>query len=225
MTRGTALELAKAWNIIFSRQAFPDFRLIRRGLPIHIENLVARPQHRFRIAVAIQAPMHQQRAGLKHQGHLVYLAVAGRAANAFVNVNAVIEINVVRQPMYAHPFNRFIGSIAFPNGLEISGIVEQNRMAVHARFRRRNSRGGGGLNRGMTIAAIDTIIADVMFVAELNRLLAGDVLVRQIGSARQTHDGAKPQGSEQRAKKDTDLGDKIRAAVKNLSHVNVALLR
>jgi hypothetical protein len=65
----------------------------------------------------------------------------------------------------------------------------------------------------------------VVLVAELDGLLARNVLVRQIGSAGQTHHTAKGQGCEQRAKKDTDLGDKIRTAVKNLGHVNFALLR
>jgi hypothetical protein len=77
----------------------------------------------------------------------------------------------------------------------------------------------------MTIPAVNAIIAHMVFVAELDGLLARDVLVRQIRSAGQTHHTAKGQGRKQRAKKDTDLGDKIRAAVKNLGHVKFALLR
>jgi hypothetical protein len=64
-----------------------------------------------------------------------------------------------------------------------------------------------------------------MLVAKLDRLLACDVLVRQIGCTRQPHDAAKRESGQQRAKKDTHFGDKIRTAVKNLGHVNFALLR
>jgi len=44
-----------------------------------------------------------------------------------------------------------------------------------------------------------------VFVAELDGLFARDVLIRQIGSAGQTHHTTKGQGREQRAKKHTDL--------------------
>jgi hypothetical protein len=77
----------------------------------------------------------------------------------------------------------------------------------------------------MAISAVDTVISDMMLVAELDGLLARDVLIRQIRCPRQTHDPTKRQSSEQRAKKDTHFGDEIRAAVKNLGHVNFALLR
>jgi hypothetical protein len=162
---------------------------------------------------------------LKHQGHLIDLAVTGRAAHAFVHVNAVIEINEVRQTMHANPLDGFISAITFAHRLQIPDIVEQHGMAIHAGFGGRDSGGSGCLDAGMTVAAINTVISNVVLVAELDRLLARDVLVRQIRSAGQTHHTTKSQSREERAKKDTDLGDEIRAAVKNLGHVKFALLR
>ena len=146
--------------------------------------------------MAVQAPMHQQRTGLKYQGHLVDLTMAGRAANAFVDVNAVIEIDVVREPMHTNPLDGFIRPVTFAYGLQISGVIEENRMAVHTGLGRGNSGGGGGFDAGMTITAIDPIVAHMMFVAELDGLLPRDVLIRQIRSARQTHHSTKAQCGE-----------------------------
>jgi hypothetical protein len=111
-------------------------------------------------------------------------------------VNAVVEIDVVRKPMHANPLDGFVGSVTLANGLQVTGIIEENGMTVHAGFSGRDSGGGGGFYAGMTIAAIDAVVARMMFVAELNRLLAGDVLVRQIGSTRQTHHSAKGKRGE-----------------------------
>jgi hypothetical protein len=225
MTRGAALQLRHTLNLVFRRQFFADLRLIRRSLPIHIENLIAWPQNLLWIAMAVQTPLHQQRRGLKHQRHLVDLTVTRRASHALIDVNAVVEIDVVRQAVHADPLYGFIGAITFAHRLQISGVVEQDGMAIHARLGGRNPSGGGGFDAGMTVPAVDTVVSNVVFMAELDRLLARNVLIRQIGSAGQTHHAAKGQSSEQRAKKDTDLGDKIRTAVKNLGHVNFALVR
>jgi hypothetical protein len=77
----------------------------------------------------------------------------------------------------------------------------------------------------MTVTAIDAVIANVVLVAELDGLLARNVLVRQIGSAGQAYHAAERQRCEERAKKDTEPCDKIRTTVKNLGHVSFALLR
>ena len=46
---------------------------------------------------------------LNMQRHLIHLPVAGRAANAFIDVNAVIEIDEVREIVYPGPVDRFAG--------------------------------------------------------------------------------------------------------------------
>jgi len=203
MTGGAALQLLNALNLIFRGQPLTDFRLVRGSLPIHVEDLIARAENRFWIAVAVQAPMHQKRAGLKHQGHLIDLAVARGAANTFVDVNAVIEIDVVREAMHANPLDGFIGSVTFAHGFQVAGVVEQHGMAIHAGLGGGHAGSGGRFNAGMTVTAVDAVVAHVMLVAELNGLLAGNVLVRQIRSAGQSHDSAERQGGQQRAKKDT----------------------
>jgi len=225
MTSRAALELLNALNFILRRQPFPDFRLVRRSLPIHVENLVAWAQNRFRVAMAVQAPLHQQRGCLKHQRHLVNLPVTRRAAHAFVDVNAVVEIDVIGEAMHANPLNRFIGAITLAHRFQVSGVVEQHRMTIHAGLGGRNSRGCRAFHRGMAVTAVDAIVSDMVLVAKLDRLLARDVLVRQIGSAGQAYHAAERQRCEERAKKDTEPCDKIRTTVKNLGHVSFALLR
>ena len=147
--------------------------------------------------MAIQAPLHQQRIGLKHQRHLVDLSVARRAAYALVDMNAVIKIDEIGQAMNFDPRDGFIAAIALANGLQVGRRVEENRMTIHAGLRRRNTGHGGSFDAGMTVAAVNTVIANVMFMAELHWLLTRNVLPRQIGRARHREDGDKRQADQE----------------------------
>ncbi|HLZ93051.1 MAG TPA: hypothetical protein VKQ28_15175 [Candidatus Acidoferrum sp.] len=219
------MELRNTLNLIFRRQTLAGFLLIRGRFPVHIENLIARTQNCLRITVTVEAPLHQQGRGLKNQGHLIDLPVASGTAHTFVDVDAVIEIDVVRQAMNTNPLDGFISTITFANWLQVTGVVEKDGMAIHAGFGGGNAGGGGSFHAGVTVTAIDSVVSHMVLVTELDGLLASYVLVGQIRSASQTHDGPQRQGRQQSTKKDTELGDKIRTAVKNLGHVNFALLR
>src|SRR5258707_14799464 len=74
--------------------------------PRHIKNLVFRSYKSLGISMARKAPLHLERRVLVGQRHIVDLAMAGRAAYAFVHVNAVIEVNVVREAMNPGPLYR-----------------------------------------------------------------------------------------------------------------------
>ena len=182
MTGRATGQLGRRSNVAFRRQPLADFRLIVRGFPIHIKtsSFFSR-KTASRIAMAVQAPLHQERVGLKHQRHLVDLAVAGGAADAFVDVNAVIEIGEIGQAMHFHPLDGFVGAVAVAHRLEVAGVVVKHGMAVHARLRWRNAGDRGGFHAGVAVAAIDAVVADVMLMAELHGLLTGNVLARQIG--------------------------------------------
>ena len=104
----------------------PNSCLIDRRFPIHVVNLIEGPQDCFRIAMAIEAPLHQQCVRLKNQGHLVHGAVASRAANAFAQVNAVIEVCEISEPMYLNPLDRFIRTVTFAHGFQVVRIFEQD---------------------------------------------------------------------------------------------------
>ena len=57
----------------------------------------------FGVAVAVQAPLHLQRVLLPGERHLVHPAVAALAADALVDVNAVVEVDEVGQIVDARP--------------------------------------------------------------------------------------------------------------------------
>ena len=84
---------------ILLREDCAALGLIGRRLPIRIENFRGRPQIRRRIAVAIETPAHGQRRRLPHQRHGGDRAVTGGAADAFGDVDRVIEIDVIGQPL------------------------------------------------------------------------------------------------------------------------------
>jgi len=69
-------------------------------------------------------------------------------------------------------------------------------MAIHAGLGRRDAGHGGSLHPRMTIAAIDAVIADMVLVAELHRLLTGNILARQIRRARHREDGHERQSNQ-----------------------------
>ena len=77
-----------------------------RLLVAHIEYLVARPQVFLRSAMALQAPLHLQRGVIEHERHTINRAVASIAANPFVDVNAVIEVNEIGQIVDPRPDER-----------------------------------------------------------------------------------------------------------------------
>src|SRR5215831_3601959 len=85
-------------------------------LVLHVENLVARAQESFR------------------------LAVTGVAAHALGDMNAVIEIDKVREIVDPGPDQRFAAAEAFAHRLKQRCIDPDLAMAVHA--------GGGGGNSG-----------------------------------------------------------------------------
>src|SRR5438309_10022308 len=146
------------------------------GAPLHIENLFPGAHKLFRITMTLQTPLHLQRRRLVGDGHLIDPTVTGRTAHAFLHMNAVIEISEVRQIVHAYPLQRLAAAKTRAHRLEIRTISPDLLVTVHACAGRRHAGGSRCLNRGVTVAAIDAVIADVMFVAELNWLLALDPL-------------------------------------------------
>ena len=65
------------------------------GLVRHVRDLAARPQVFFGRPVAVEAPLHLERLRLIHEGHLVDRAVAGRAADALLHMDLVVEVDEI----------------------------------------------------------------------------------------------------------------------------------
>src|SRR5260221_9804489 len=81
-------------DVIGANEPRPDLILVVGDIA-HVEDLVARADEGCRVPMALQAPPPRQRRILVRQRHPVDKAVARRAADAFVHVRAVVEVNEV----------------------------------------------------------------------------------------------------------------------------------
>ena len=181
MTGRATGELVDCSDFVLRHKLLADFFLIGGRLPLHVENLVFGTNVLGRIAMTIEAPLHIQRRGLEYQGHLIDRAMTRGATDALIDVDAVIEIDVIGEPVNLDPLDRLIGAVTLADWFEVRGIVEQYRVAIHAGFSRRNAGVGGGFHAVMTITTINAVVAHVVFVAELHGLHARDTLVRDVG--------------------------------------------
>src|SRR6185503_9625202 len=102
--------------------------------------------------------------------------VTGRTADTLFYVNAVIEISEVRQIVYADPLDRLAASETRAHRFEVWTIGPDLFVTVHARRGGRQSGGSRCFYRRVTVTAIAAVVADMMFVTELNRLLPCDPL-------------------------------------------------
>src|SRR5208282_6054938 len=187
-------------------------------LVAHVEHLVARAQKFFRRTVAVEAPLHLQRCLLVHEGHLVHGPVAVVAANAFGDMNAVVEIDEVRQLIDARPLERLAGPVARANGLKHGSIRPNLRVAVHAGLGGRTARETRLFHRSVTVAAVEAEPGHVMLVAEGHRLRLSYSRISDVGRALELYQPPE-QGchNEDRAEQ-RGPGDCISAAWKNLHY-------
>ena len=133
--------------------------------------------------MAVQAPLHLQRILLIHERHFIHAAVTTGAADTFIHVDTVIEVHKVRQIVDARPLDRFAAAEAEPYGLEHGGVRPDQRMTIHAGFRRRNPGKAGVFNGSMAITAIQSQAGSVVLMAERNGLLGRYVLSGDIRRA------------------------------------------
>src|SRR5205085_2840123 len=146
------------------------------------------------------------------------LAVAGRASDTFLYVDAVIEIHEIRKVVDAGPLQRLARRETRPHRFEERTVGKNFRVTVHAGLRRWNPREARFLDRGVAVAAVDAIAGDVAFVAELDRLLARDARAgnprRPVYLRRET----KEPGDDEYCAEDADAGDRVGAAMEDLRH-------
>ena len=185
MTHRTIRQRVMVANEVFIFQNSAQFRLRRlvrfvngpvhihrtiASLPLHIEHFRAWPKVLLGVPVAIEAPFHEQRLRLEDEIHGVDFAVAGVAADALGEVNRVVEVGVVRDVVDFVPNDRRILFPTRPHRLKGFAAAPHCLVTIHARLRGGNSRNGGCFHRRMAIAAIDSELGVVVFVAERDRL-------------------------------------------------------
>jgi len=206
MARAATGQHSSALNLIIRGELLAFFHLIeilRR--PFHVKDLVARSDEALRLAMTLDAPLHVERRDLICKRHQINSPVTSRATDSFVHVNAVIEINEVGQIVDARPLDRLSSAPALTNRLEVRAIGPDLRVTVHAGLRRRNARVGELLDRCMTITAIDSVIADVMLVAKLNRLLSRKKSLSVVRGPIELEKKPDDYGDEENRAEDADL--------------------
>ena len=108
-----------------------DFVLIRGARRKH---RFARTERLLGVAVAGEAPAHEEGFLSGNERHLIDPAVALTAGDAFVHMGAVIEIDKVRQVMDAIPCDGLSAKKAVPDRLKHRGVFPDLRVARHARL-------------------------------------------------------------------------------------------
>src|SRR5688572_20564434 len=89
-----------------------EFRAKRRlrfgRLVPHRRDFAPRPDEFFGGAMAVEAPVHLKRPFLLHQRHLVDPSMTALAPDALFHMDAVVEIDEVRQVVHPNPLQRFV---------------------------------------------------------------------------------------------------------------------
>jgi ATP/ADP translocase len=135
-------------------------------------------------------------------------------------VNAVVEINEIRQTMDFYPLYGFVRAIALTHKFQVWRIIEQHGVAIHAGFRWRDASDGWLFHAGMTIPAVDPIVAYMVLVTELHWLFARNILPRQVRRPCHTKYRGQRDAAKKQRRKYAESRDKIRTSMKNLSHIS-----
>ena len=214
----TGPAIRKRVNFVLLYQLRTELLLIRGRLVRNAENLILWTHVIFGMPMAIETPGHLERVLRPCKGHGPDRTVARCAPNTLSHMNAVIEINKLGKRIDAYPFDRAILPKALAHWLQHRAISPDLRMAGHTGFRGRQSSKRGFLDRGMTVAAIDSQLGRMMSMAKRHRLHFRDVGFRDIGRA---IDPIRNKASYHHEKKETvnrEPRNQIRAVMKDLRH-------
>src|SRR5579864_2645190 len=214
----TRVATRQTLNLVFAHQLSPERELIRRRRVIHVEDLIAWPHIFLRLAMATEAPAHLQCGGPPCERHLAHAAVARGAADAFRDVDAVVEVRKFRQRVHASPGNRSARFVTAPHGLQHGTVRPDLRMAGHACLRRGHSRECRGLHRRVAVAAVNAKLPGMMAMAEGNGLRLRKILFRVIGRLSDLVERETEKSHNHGAAVDADARNRVRARMKYLRH-------
>lgn len=119
-------------DVIGAQQLRAESVLVGRS-PVEIEYLVRGTQVPSGVSVAVEAPAHGEWRHAPRQRHLIDRSVTTGAADTLADVNAVVEVSEVRQPVDPLPLQRNPGSVGSHQRCQRRLLREQLRVACHAR--------------------------------------------------------------------------------------------
>ena len=192
--------------------------LVRRRSVDRIENILLGPDITLRMLMTVDAPPHVESVLPPRDGHLSKLAMARRATDSFADMNAVIEIDKIRQGVHPVPHDGFARSVTGPHRFQHGGVCPKLRMARHAGVRGRKARVPGRLNRRVAVPAINSELRRVVFMAERNRLRNRTIDVCEIGRLIDLPGGVADKSNDKNDAINARLGNGVHAAMKDLRH-------
>ena len=151
--------------------------------------------------------------------------MAGIAAHALIDMNAVIEVNEIGKVVDPVPDKRFAAAETFADRFEHGGACPNLRMTIHAGSSGRNAGKARNFHRSMAIAAIDAESANVVLMTEGSGLRPGHSGVGHIRGSLDLRRRPEQHGDDEDGAKDRGAGDGVRAAMKNLHRRNRPLQR
>ena len=122
--------------------------------PIQVRDFVQGANLAGGVSMAFQTKRHAKRLCVIYLVHFVNRAVAFHAADAPIDVNGMIEIDVIRQFVDLHPRNGRAGTLAFAHQSQPRIFLKHLIVAVHANRSGRNVGKPGLFNGAVAITAV-----------------------------------------------------------------------
>ena len=220
MSSVARVAVEKFSNLVLGNELAAKLLLIGRQLIIHLIYELAGPDVLFGRSMAIEAPLHVKCRGLGNERHLVHASVAARASNAFIDMNAVIEINKPGQIMDAVPRDGLSRPVTRADRLEHRAVNPDLGVTAHAGVCRRNPGKRTRLDRCMTVPAVNAELAGVVLMAKLDRLFSRYTYVRGVPGAFEGHNQPDPSSCQQEDHSEADQSNRIRRTRKYLGHLS-----
>lgn len=151
-------------------------RKVSLGVVAKVVNFLQRTEVNLWSSVTVKTPSHRVRLSLVNDFHFIHVAVATLAGNPAVDVRGVVEIDVVRGFVNAHPLDRFAivtrvsGVHRFVERSEFRTLALDVLVAIPTSVTGRNVRVARDINKRMAIPTIQPELIDVDFVRKRNRL-------------------------------------------------------
>ena len=223
MARGAVGQTSVRGNVIVDDEVAAGFQqvggvVLGGVVGVGDEHVGAGPHEMGRIAMAREAPFHLEAGVLEHEWHFGDLSVAGGAADAFVDVDAVIEVDEIREVVDTCPFHGGLGAPAFADRLKHGCVGPDFRVAGHAGLGGWNAGEAGIFHGRMAIATIKTKAFDMVFMTERDGLIDGDASVGEPGRALDRCANPTERAQEENAAEDARLGERVHAGMKYLGH-------